>query len=204
MGNQPSSPTPQAPSTSPPAVPPPPPPCDLDCQKQKQLVLLKQSLDSIDQQQDPAGYEKARIAYFTLLNGPGWLAQEKQRIASDEVEPVLSSYTQQYNALKGEQKSQSVFKSLADSLKVQQSADEESNRFLKKQLSAEKDAAAVKDRMNQLNAGTPYSPSQMDQYISWAIDIIIAILGLFVVYNVYVKFFGQSTTSPTISDLSSA
>ena len=94
MGNQPSSPTPAPPSASPPSIPPLPPPCDLQCQKEKQLVLLKQNLDAANKQSDPEGYEKARIAYFTLLNGPGWLAQEKQRIAKQEVEPTTLNDTQ--------------------------------------------------------------------------------------------------------------
>ena len=156
-------------------------------------------MDSTDPSQDPSGYEKARIAYFTLLNGPGWLAQEKGRIAKEEVEPTLSSYTQQFNALKGEQQSQSIFTNLANVLKTQEGADEESNRFLKQQLTNEKDKAQVSDRLNQLNSGTP----QISQYLSWAIDILIVLLGLFVAYKGYTKFFGQLTMSPNVPDLTS-
>ena len=201
MGNQPSSPqAPAPPPEIPVNIPPLPPSCDLECQKQKQLVTLKQAMDSAH---GTDGYEKARIAYFTLLNGPGWLAQEKGRIAKEDVEPVLSSYTQQYNALRGEQQSQSIFKNLASVLKSQEGADEESNRFLKQQLTAEKDKATTQDRINQLNAGTPYSPPQLSRYVSWAIDIVIAILGLFVAYKVYTRFFGQITMSTDVPVLTS-
>lgn len=200
MGNTPSSP-PQAPSPPDIAanIPPLPPPCDLTCQKQKQLTTLKQKLDSIDPEQDPSGYEKARIAYFTVLNGPGWLAQEKGRIAKEDVEPVLSSYTTRFNALKGEQQSQSIFTNLASSLTAQESSDEESNRFLKQQLTKEKDKAAVTDRLNQLTDSTP-EPSS---YLTWAVDILITILGLFVLYKLYTRFMGQVTMSPSVPDLSS-
>lgn len=208
MGNQTSAPTPPAtpvqnPVPSPPPPPPLPPPCDLTCQKQNQLTLLKQNMDAIDPEQNPEGYEQARIAYFTLLNGPGWLAQEKNTIASQEVEPVLKSYQDQYNALKGEQQSQTIFTNLATALKSQESGDEESNRFLKKQLSAEKTKAEVSDRLNQLNAGTPYTPPQTSQYISWAIDILIAILGIFVVYKAYTRFVGKVSVSPNVPVLTS-
>ncbi len=191
MGNQPSLPMPQAPISAN-VVPPPPPPCDLECQKQKQLVLLKQSMDAA---QGTDGYEKARIAYYTLLNGPGWLAQEKHRIASEEVEPVLKSYQQQYNALKGEQQSQSIFKNLADGLKVQLAADEQSNAYLDKQLMIEKDKAQTAERMSELGSSS--------SYISWVIDIVIAILGLFVLYKAYTRFFGQVSMSPAVPDLTS-
>lgn len=180
MGNAPSqpSPLPSPPVQSPP--PPLPPPCDPECQKQKDLTVLKQKLDSIDPEADPSGYEQARIAYFTLLNGPGWLAQEKQRIAKEDVQPVLSSFRQQFNALKGEQQSQGIFQNLANALKAQEGADEQSNAFLKKQLTAEKDKATTSDRLVQL--GGPQEPSQ---WISWLMDVIITLLGLFVLYKLY-------------------
>jgi hypothetical protein len=185
------------------SIPPLPPPCDLDCQKQKQLALLKKKLDDVDPEKDPAGYQKARIAYFTLLNGPGWLAQEKHRIASQEVEPVLKTYQKQYDSLKGEQQTHGVFKNLADSLKAKSDGDEKGNTYLNRQLMLEKDKAETADRLNQLNAGTPYTPPETNKYISWAIDILIAILGLFVLYKVYTRFFGQVSMSPAVPDLTS-
>lgn len=191
MGNAPSqpSPLPSPPVQSPP--PPLPPPCDPECQKQKQLTVLKQKLDSIDPEADPSGYEQARIAYFTLLNGPGWLAQEKQRIAKEDVEPVLSSFRQQFNALKGEQQSQGIFQNLANALKAQEGADEQSNAFLKKQLMAEKDKAATSDRLVQL--GGPQEPSQ---WLSWLMDVVITLLGLFVLYKVYRVVVSRFASTP--------
>jgi len=198
MGNQPSSPQPSPPAPDVAQLPPLPPPCDMECQKQKDLALLKQKLDSTDPESDPSGYEKARIAYFTLLNGAGWLAQEKGRIAKEDVEPVLSSYTTQFNALKGEQQSQSTFTKLANVLKSQESADEQSNSFLKKQLQSEKDKAQVSDRLNQLGA-----PSSVSNYIPWIVDIIITLLGLFVIYKGYTRFFGTIQVSPDVPVLTS-
>jgi hypothetical protein len=195
MGNQPSAPT-GAPSLPATITPPPlPPPCDMECQKQKKLVTLKQAMDAIDPEQDPAGYEKARIAYYTTLNGPGWLAQQKQRIAKEEVEPVVSSYQQQYNALKGEQQMQSVFKNMADGLKAQEAADEATNSFLKKQKMIQTDTISTINRNLQLNAPS----SSVSGWLSWLIDIVIVILALFVAYKGYTKYF----TSPVVPDLTS-
>lgn len=184
MGNQPSAPAP--PSAPPP--PPPPPPCDLNCQKQKDLALLKSALDTAteNQDQDPAGYEKARIAYYTLLNGQGWLNTEKQRIATQDVQPVLNNYNTQYNALKGEKQSQSVFTNLSNALIAQETADTADNMFLKKQLTSEKDKADVMNRLNALSAGTPVNP-QSGSYIPLVIDILIGILIVGVLYLGFVK-----------------
>lgn len=171
--------------------PPLPPPCDLECQKQKKLVTLKRDLDSKDPIKDPEGYERARIAYYTLLRGQGWLAQEKSRVAKEEVEPVLSSYKQRYNALLGEQQIQSTFKTMADAQKVQEQIDEEDGNMLKKYLQSEKDKAQTLDRSTQLG-GQPSSYNW-----NWVIDVIIALLGIFVLYKGYTRFFGQITVTTT-------
>lgn len=184
MGNQPSAPAPPGPPPPPPP-PPIPPPCDLECQRQNQLASLKIALDTAAQNKatDPESYEKARIAYFTLLNGQGWLTQEKRRIAKNEVEPLLSKYRTDYEALKGQQKTQSMFKNLEDALKAQEIADEQTGGFLKKQLTAEKDRALTADRLNAL--GAPQSST-----INWlgiAMDVLITILGLAVLYLGFTK-----------------
>lgn len=202
MGNQPSAP---APSSAPSPPPPPPlPMCDLNCQKQKDLALLKSALDTAteNQAQDPAGYEKARIAYYTLLNGQGWLNTEKQRIATHDVQPVLNNYNNQYNALKGEKQSQSVFTNLSNALKAQEGADTADNAFLKKQLGNERDKADVMNRMNDLATGTPENP-QSGSYIPLIVDIVIGILLIGVLFLGFTKIdsiknmFGVSSTSVT-------
>lgn len=184
MGNQSSAPEPPPPP--PQQIPPPlPPPCDLECQKQKNLDLLKTAFDQAaeNQDQDPAGYEKARIAYYTLLNGPGWLATEKQRIANEDVKPVLDDYNSKYKSLKSEQQSQSIFTNLANVLKSQESSDLESNAFLKKQLNEEKDKAQILDRLNSLN-----SMPEQTSYIPIILDIVYVLLMIAIVYVGYTKF----------------
>jgi len=189
MGNQPSAPPPPQATPSQVSIPPLPPPCDLECQKDKQLALLKTALDNTDPITDPPGYEKARIAYYTLLNGQSWLNTEKSRIASEEVQPVLKDFSAKYDALKGDQKSQKMFSKMASSLKAQEAADKSSNDFLKKQMMLEQDKANVSDRLNELN-------SSGNSYIPVAIDIVILVLGISVCYSIYKKL---GVTSPTIT-----
>jgi hypothetical protein len=153
------------------------------------LVLLKAALDTAteNQDQDPAGYEKARIAYYTLLNGQGWLNTEKQRIATDDVQPVLNNYTTQYNALKGEKQSQSIFTNLSNALIAQEGADTADNAFLNKQLDSERDKADVMNRLNELATGTPETNSGSGSYIPLIVDIIIGILIVAVLYLGFTK-----------------
>jgi hypothetical protein len=190
MGNKQSAAALETPTTTdPPLV------CDLKCQKEKDLALLKTNLDNADKQTDPDGYEKARIAYYTLLNGQGWLQTEKQKIAKEDVEPLLTNYRTEYDALKGEKKSQSVFSKLMNHLKSQNT----DNDFLNKEFLKEKDKADVLDRMNALNAGTPNSPSPTGfyEYIPTLIDFIILLLGFAVIYLVYTKFIQSEAVMNT-------
>lgn len=201
MGNQPSSPAPPSPPSQPTLAPPPlPPPCDLNCQKQKQLALLKSALDQAEEGTED--YEKARIAYFTLLNGQGWLNTEKQRIATEVVEPVLKQYRNTYDSLKSEKKTQAIFTNLSNMLSSQEEADQSTNTFLKKEMMAEKDRADVLNRLNNLNSGTPVSqpmPTGISAYMSIVVDILIALLAIGVLYLAYTKLSGVKQLVDTTS-----
>ncbi len=188
MGNQPSAPT-ASPQEKAQFVPPPPPPvCDADCQRQKKLAGLKTTLDqkTLTKATDPEGYEQARIAYFTELNGQGWLAQEKDRIAKDEVSPKVTDYTNQYEQLKSQQKNQQVFLSMMDALKAEEAQDETDLAYLEKKANQEKDQADVLNRLAILNQGQ--TPVSTTNYWPIILQVAIVILGLFVVYLGYTKF----------------
>lgn len=180
MGNQPSQPS--APSAPPPPLPPV---CDADCQRQKLLSGLKTTLDQKTEtkDQDPEGYEQARIAYFTALNGQGWLATEKSRIAKEEISPKITGYTNQYKQLTGKEDSQKVFVNLMNSLKAQEVEDDEDLHSLKKQLTVEKDKVSVLNRLSSLSS--PSQPST--NYLPIVLEVVMALLGLAILYMLYKK-----------------
>lgn len=47
----------------------------------------------------PGAYQKARTDYYTLLKGESWLAEERDRIAKADVDPVIQKYRNEYVAL---------------------------------------------------------------------------------------------------------
>lgn len=53
-----------------------------------------QALQSAENARDmsPEAYQAARIAYYTLIRGEGWLNEERERIARVEVEPEVQRY----------------------------------------------------------------------------------------------------------------
>jgi tetrahydromethanopterin S-methyltransferase subunit F len=160
-------------------------------------VLLKAAFDkaALTKDEDPEGYRKARIAYFTLLNGQGWLQGEKQRIAEKDVAPVLKEYTATYNSLKGEQQSQSMFAKLANMFTSQPNDNMYADKL--------KTKADVLNRMNELNAGTPVTqPTPSSGYLGIIIDGIIALLLVIVLYLAYKRFGSSgSTSSPAVADI---
>jgi hypothetical protein len=181
MGNQPSAP-------SQPSAPPEPvpsfKPCDLECQKEKDLQNLKTAMDqaAINKDSDPETYEKARIAYYTLLKGQGWLRSEKDKIAKDEISPTITDYTTQYNSLKDQQKSQGVYADMMKVLKLQEQDDSDDNKFLQKQVKSIKDKAETINRLNQLGTTQDYS-----SWLNTGIDALIVLLGLVLLYMLYSK-----------------
>lgn len=201
MGNQPSAPS------QPPAPPEPVPsfkPCDLECQKEKDLQNLKTAMDqaAINKDTDPVTYEKARIAYYTLLKGQGWLRSEKDRIARDEISQTITDYTTQYNSMKDQQKSQGVYTDMMKVLKLQEQDDSDDNKFLQKQVKAIKDKAETINRLNELGTTQDYS-----SWLNTGIDALIVLLGLVLLYTLYSKLnsikalfgFSNNETVPPVS-----
>lgn len=184
MGNQASS--PQSSTPSQPSSPPLPPVCDMACQRQNQLDGLKTALDTATatKDSDPEAYEKARVAYYTLLEGNTWLAGEKDSIAKSQIEPVLSQYSTQYKELKNRKKQQDVFVNLAATLKNKEKDDEGEIAFLNKETSKEKVDTDVLNRLTQLKS-TP-ATSSFD-WILYLLYGIIGVLGLYVVYLLFTK-----------------
>lgn len=189
MGNQPSAPQPSP--SQPTSTPPPlPPVCDAECQRQKKLSGLKAAFDqkSTTRDTDPEGYEQSRIAYMTELNGQGWLAQEKQRIASEEISPVVGGYQDRYKQLQNDTKTQGVFVNLMSMLKADEEQDQQELGGLNKKLQSDKDKADALNRLNELNQ----QPTQASPTISptmWY--IILATIALGIGYMIY------SRMSPT-------
>jgi len=202
MGNQPSAPSQPPPPTSEPV--PSFKPCDLECQKQKDLANLKLAMDqaAINKDTDPETYEKARIAYYTLLKGQGWLRSEKDRIARDEISQTITDYTTQYNSLKDQQKSQGVYTDMMKVLKLQEQDDSDDNKFLKKQINIIRDKAETINRLNQLGTTADYS-----SWLNIGVDALIVLLGLFLLYSLFSKMnsikalfgFGNNEAVPPVS-----
>lgn len=178
MGNQPSSPS--SPNSSPPL--PVVELCDLECQRQKNIVLLKLALDNTNKESEPEKYEQARIAYYTELNGSAWLEKDKERRAREELKPILTDFNTKYKELTDFKNSNKAFLNLSSVLTNQLKNDEEDNSYLNKQYNKEKTLTETLLRKNQLtNTPSPISTN------SWLYTIVFWFLIAMIVWLVYTK-----------------
>lgn len=104
----------------------------------------------------PEAYPQARIRYFTLKEGQGWLRSEKERLADAEIDPVLRDLEAKYDT----------------NHRVETKSDSES-RYLHRRLLEEKDKVGVALRSAELGSVVK---------TSYILDMLIAITGLGCVY----------------------
>ena len=144
------------------------PVCDLKCQKEKQLKGLYHIMES--SKNNPVAYEKARLQYYTLKDGQGWLAKEKEKKAKEEIEAKIQSINAKYESLKSKV------------VPVPNSVPEV-------EIS---DKVAVAERLSQ------FTPTYMSSWFSTFLDVVIACLGLFIIYSL----FNRMRPSPSLIPVS--
>jgi hypothetical protein len=159
------------------------PGCGPDCLKEKKLAALKAAMDA-----NPAD-KQATIDYYTLLNGPDWLADHKESMAKHTIEPLLSGYRQQFDTLTAQLNSQSQFADLAKSL-----ASDGGMPYLKKDYEAEKSKADTLDRQWKLS-GTPETEIDV---LGIFLYIIVAVLGAAALFLAYSKYRKYTSPPPSI------
>jgi len=179
------------------------PACDSACQRQKQLDGLKTALDraTASRSEDPEKYNQARLAYYTLLNGQGWLQKEKDRVAKEDIEPVLSKYSVKYNALKDEKNQQQTISGLASRMLNKQTEEQDELNFLNKNL---KDSDNQKDVLNRITELG--NPSMTIIYILYGIMALLAFMVLYLLYTkryVLMSYIYKPQPAPILPTLES-
>lgn len=159
--------------------------CDTACQRQKQLDGLLTTMHNTENK-NPEEYEKARISYYTLKDGQEWLVKEKDRLAKQEVEPILKTIDTKYEYLQKKVRDKKEQEDLINSLKLQEVGDEEESRHINNELMKEKDKVGVAQRLSLFK--TPSLLTIMPYWLSTTLDIIISILSLFIAYSLFNKF----------------
>jgi len=167
--------------------------CDFECQKNKQLQTLGSAMVTAVQnkEKDPEGYEKARMAYYTVKEGDGWVYKEKEKQANEKVQPILDSYQSKFDKMKQDMMYQNALAQAKKDVANTEIGDESEVRFVHSEIEKEREAASVYRRTKELS-GMP-----IDIY-SWLPSFLDLLLGLGILYIVY-QVFVQGKLSALIS-----
>jgi len=143
--------------------------CDIECQKQKKLKTLQDAYIAASSKAgiDPETYEKTKIAYFTLRDGPEWLHHYKQQKAEQEAEQVRRRKKQ-----------------IDDHSQSQKEPITEDSYEFVKYLQNKEDKSLIKRRTYELSQNSTFSWFSWD-YIELGLTII---LSLYCVYQLFVKY----------------
>jgi len=158
-------------------------PCGPDCLKEKKLAALKSAMEA-----NPSDVQ-AKTDYYTLLNGPTWLADHKESMAKHAVEPVLTEYRQKFEALTAQLNSQSQFADLAKSL-----SSDGGMPYLQKDYEAEKTKADILDRQWKLSGK---SETEVD-LLGILLYFLVAVLGIAAAFLAYSKYRNYTSPPPSI------
>jgi hypothetical protein len=150
------------------------PPCGPDCLKEKELKALKDAMDA-----NPNN-PQAKTDYYTKLYGQDWLRDQKEKTATAEVDPVLTSYTSKYEDLTTQLKAQGQFSGLAKAVSTDGGIT-----YLAKDYESEKSKADVLNRLWVLNGKTVFQDLDI---VSFLLYVVIAILALYILVLIFQKY----------------
>jgi len=209
MGNQPSSPS--SPPRSPDAILQEQV-CGPDCQKQKDLATAFQAFQAATKNKDadPETYAWAKFQYMSLKNGPDWAAKEKQRLVKTQIDPLLTTYQQQFVAAEGEVAAQRQLVDIVEAVESKQSqmktAFESQLKALDETVEDKRAKVGVWNRLLSFSedpsplASTPSATTskliayfgEYPQSFVTILDVFLAVIAFFIVSIIWRKARAQT------------
>lgn len=153
--------------------------------KQKQTEDAFRQLQQAENVRDksPEAYERARVSYYSLTQGPEWVEQEKARIAKVDVEPVLSQYRTTHEAIKSrqenQQRTQDIMKSVKEGVLTLKDDFKYTTNLFKDQIEN------LKSQINIERRGREKPVSEATDFYKW----VDALLNLFIIAGLLYAVF---------------
>jgi hypothetical protein len=172
--------------------------------------------------EDPESFEAARTRYYFLKNGPEWLEQEKKRISSQKLDPVLDEYRDMYSSLESEENVQKAYTDSVAVIRDQQEAltanTDKRASYFSNLIEREKQKKSAFDRYVELTSPTSAAAVPEAQEVSYIVkyfsgfpgsfttilDIAVGLLVVFLLLLIFRKSklafmsFGTSSVAPGI------
>lgn len=124
-----------------------------EAQRQQDLQVAQAAFQaaSLRKDTDPLTYEYTRYNYYSKLYGPDWANQEKARIASSQLDPIVQKYRNQYNSIEAEYSGQ---KDISDAVKTLNQQQTQVKSTIEKQLEYIGDS--IDEKQNKINVFKRY------------------------------------------------
>jgi hypothetical protein len=174
-----------------------------EARKQRAFKAFQDAARNKDK--DPETFEAARMRYYFLTKGPAWFKQEKKRISSEKIDPIISEYRDIYTSLQAEEEIQRGYTDSIEVIKNKQEKIKDSTvkqaSFFDKLLDTEKMKKSAYDRYIELTspsavgvAGpTSNVPGIVQYFASFPstfkiiLDVVLGIIILAILYLGLVK-----------------
>ena len=138
--------------------------------------------------QAPAAYQAARTAYYTLVNGQGWLSAERSRLLNAEVIPQVSSYIQSINDITERKAQQDTTKTIVGSVQSKLISLKDDFRATTTTLTKQVDLLK-----NQIELEKRRAVVQQQQTYDWLVNLVLVIAMCVVIYLLVRKVWAPAT-----------
>ena len=174
-----------------------------EARKQRAFKAFQDAARNKDK--DPETFEAARMRYYFLTKGPAWFKQEKKRISSEKIDPIIADYRDIYTSLQAEEEIQRGYTDSIEVIKNKQEKIKDStvkqSSFFDKLLDTEKMKKSTYDRYIELTSPSPVGiagptpdvPGIVQYFSSFPssfkiiLDVILGIIVLAILYLGLVK-----------------
>jgi len=145
--------------------------------------------------QSPGAYQAARTAYYTLIKGPEWMNEERQRVADAEVAPEVQKYRSTVNAVNVRTQEQQRTIDIVNGIKDRVLSLKDDFQYSVNTFSDQLEK--VKIQLNMENRSREKEGTQ--SWIDIGLNTLLVLVLLYAVYSLLRKFFlsRRPPTAPT-------
>lgn len=157
--------------------------------KQQKIDDAFRDLQNAENARDesPEAYQAARTAYYTLIKGDGWLAEERERVAKAEVTPEVQKYRDNLSAVnlrkQKQEKTIDVVKGLKDKVLTLKDDFKYSVNTFSDQLEK------VKIQLNMENRTREREKDNTWAWIDTILNVLLVGVLLYAIYTFVRRYF---------------
>lgn len=165
--------------------------------KSTQLASAFEALQQAENSRDtqPEAYQRARVAYYSLLRGPEWMETERERLERTDVLPEINRYQQAYQDVETrrsvQQRMQDAMMAVKSGVLSLKDDIQYTTTLFKDQLEE------LKNQIQQERRGRSTPPPETS-WTEFALNVAI-LIGLILAAGLIVwKLYGKILSTPTL------